>query len=127
LTEIDKKVVRIMSDELKCQNCNHLNKIQKFCGNCGSRLIFLQEEIYEKERIIVRNKMMNKAGNIVGGIIAFVAIWIIGSAILNFVLSESDRIFSGGIAFLVGLVVMLFMIFGDFGKKEIQQDDQANT
>lgn len=111
--------------EIKCTNCEVINLNQRFCGNCGTQLLYLPDEVARFSRSVIEPKRKSKAVQWGIGIVAFLLIWSVGSALIGIVLASAklDDKYAGLFGFFLGLLVMVLIGVYDPDKDIIDEED----
>jgi predicted nucleic acid-binding Zn ribbon protein len=108
---------------IKCPKCTTVNNTQKFCGNCGTKLLQDGVELTEETTIIEKEKKDDRRWW--KAFFLFLAFWIVGGNIVSIVIAllgygrDSEKV---GVIICVVLGIFVAMQFLK-GKREKDKEE----
>lgn len=96
--------------KIKCPQCSATNDVQKYCGNCGSKLLVDVTELNSKpnmESKTLNDKPIKKRNRWIVGIGLFLLIYLIGGIALELfiIYAGLDDRYASAISFVAGIIV----------------------
>jgi len=108
-----------------CSKCGHTNPAQKFCGQCGNKL--LTDDAIAVQSVEKQNQdITNKTNRWILGTVLFLLIWILGSFAITYLAGQAhlDDRYAGIIAFVIGLIVMVVV---GLSEKSSEEDESIKN